>query len=103
MQGLTPNFSVSASPATRTVTRGSSTTYAVTITRINGFTGSVTLKLSGLPGRVSSSFNPNPATATSSTLTVSPQRKSSRGSYTLTIQGTSGSLVRTTTVQLVIQ
>ena len=74
----------------------------MTITRINGFTGSVTLSLTGLPGRTSSSFSPNPAT-TSSTLTVSTQRKTTRGSYTLTIRGTNGSLVRTTTVQLVIQ
>ena len=79
VQGLTPDFSVSASPTSRTVKRNGSTTYGVTITRINGFTGSVTLSLTGLPGRTSSSFSPNPAT-TNSTLTVSTQRKTTRGS-----------------------
>jgi hypothetical protein len=102
VQGLTPDFSVSASPTTSTVSRGGSTTYGVTITRINGFSGSVTLSLTGLPGRTSSSFSPNPTT-TSSTLTVFTQRNTIKGSYTLTIRGTNGSLVRSTTVTLVIQ
>jgi hypothetical protein len=97
-----PDFTLGASPASRTVTRGKSTTYAVTITKINGFSGSVSLSVSGLPNKTSASFSPNPATS-SSTLTVTTSQKTSRGTSTLTIKGTSGSLTRTKTVTLVVQ
>jgi hypothetical protein len=35
----TPDFSISAFPSSQTVTRGNSTTYAPTVTSINGFNG----------------------------------------------------------------
>src|SRR5436853_5160043 len=44
-----PDFSLSATPASRTVTQGGSTTYTVNISRLGGFTGGVTLSVSGLP------------------------------------------------------
>jgi hypothetical protein len=97
-----PDFTLGASPASRKVERGKSTTYAVTITKINGFSGSVSLSVSGLPQKTSASFSPNPATS-SSTLTVKTDKKTSRGTFTLTIKGTSGSLTRTKTVTLVVQ
>lgn len=94
-----PDFSLSASPAMATVSRGGSTTYSITINPMNGFTGSVTLKVSGLPNRTASSFSPNPA-STSSTLTISTTHPTPAGTYTLTITGTSGSLSHSTTVTL---
>jgi hypothetical protein len=36
-------------------------------------------------------------------LTVDTSRKTNRGTYTLTVKGTSGSLSHTTTVTLVVQ
>jgi hypothetical protein len=102
VQAPTPDFTLSASPASRTVSRGGSTTYSVTITRLNGFGGSVSLSVSGLPSRATASFSPNPATS-SSTLTVSTRSKTARGTFTLTIRGTSGSLAHTTTVSLTVQ
>jgi hypothetical protein len=98
-----PDFVLGALPASRTITRGSSTTYAVSITPVNGFNGSVSLSVvSGLPNKASASFSPNPATS-SSTLTVSTNRNTRRGTFTLTIRGTSGSLTHTKTVTLVVQ
>jgi hypothetical protein len=94
-----PDFSLSASPASQTVSRGGSAMYTVTITGLNGFTGSVSLTVSGLPNRSSGSFSPNPAT-TSSVLTVSTSRSTTRGVFTLTITGTSGGTVHRTTVTL---
>jgi kumamolisin len=93
------NFSLSASPSSLSVRRGSSTSTTVTITRSNGFSGSVTLTASGLPSGVSVTFTPNPATGTS-TAGFSASSTASRGTFTITIHGVSGSLTHTTTVSL---
>src|SRR5204863_154858 len=96
-----PDFTLSASPPSRTVTPGGSTTYDVTIAPTGGFTGQVTLSVSGLPSGADGSFTPNPAT-TSSTLAVTTSPSTPTGTYTLTIAGDSGSLSHTTTVTLVV-
>jgi hypothetical protein len=97
------DFLVSASPASRTVRRGASTTYTVTVTPSGGFSGVVSFGLTGLPGGTSGSFNPASVnTAGSSTLTVTTARNATRGTFTLTIGGTGGGLTRTTTVSLTV-
>ena len=45
----TPDFSLSATPASRTVTQGNSANYTVTVGAVNGFSGPVSLSASGLP------------------------------------------------------
>jgi uncharacterized membrane protein len=95
------DFTLSASPSSQMVTAGGSTTYSVTISPTNGFTGQVTLSVSGLPSDASGSFTPNPATV-SATLSVATSPSTAAGTYTLTITGVSGSLTRTTTVTLVV-
>ena len=67
---LATDFSVTVSPATRTVTPGGSTSYSVTIARTGGFTGGVTLSVNGLPTGATGTFTPNPASGSSSTLAV---------------------------------
>src|SRR5256885_294971 len=65
------SFSLSASPSSQTVTRGNSTNYTVTVTPINGFNGTVTLRVRGLPLNSSASFNPSSVTGQgTSTMTV---------------------------------
>jgi len=101
----TPDFSISASPSSRTVSRGSSTTYAVAVTPLNGFTGTVNLSSSGCPPASTCTFNPTSVSPPypASTLTVSTsRRRTPTGTYTLTITGTSGTLLHTTTVGLTI-
>lgn len=103
-QGVAPDFSIAASPASQTVTRGSSTIYAVTVGALNGFTGTVGLSVSGLPSRATATFNPSSITGSgSSTLTITTNRRTPIGTATLTITGTSGSLSHSTTVTLVVQ
>ena len=99
----TADFTLSASPASHTIRRGTSTTYTVTIARSGGFAGSVDLSESGLPAGAAGSFEPNPATGTSSTLTVTTARSTAVGTYQVTITGTAGALTRTTSVTLVIR
>jgi len=95
------NFSLAATPTSRTVTQGGSTSYNVTITPTGSFSGQVTLSVSGLPSGATPSFAPNPAT-TSSTLSVTTSTSTPSGTYTLTITGTSGTLTQTTTITLVV-
>lgn len=103
-QGATPDFSIAASPASQTVTRGSSTTYNVTVGALNGFTGTVGLSVSGLPSRTTATFNPSSiAGSGSSTLTITTTNRTPAGTKTLTITGTSGSLSHSTQVALVVQ
>ena len=97
-----PGYSVSASPSSRTVVQGARTSYAVTITRSGGFTGSVTLSVSGLPSGVAATFSPNNTTGAGSTMSVTTRPTTSTGSYSLTITGASGNVTRTVTVTLVI-
>jgi hypothetical protein len=94
------DFSLSVTPASQSVAQGASTTYTVNITRNSGFSGSVGFSVSGLPGAASGSFSPNPATGSSSTLSVSISATTPAGSYPLTITGTSGALTRITNATL---
>ena len=101
-----PDFSISASPSSRTISRGSSTTYSVTVTPINGFAGTVSLTDSGCPPASTCTFNPPSLSGppySASTLRVSTsRRRTPTGTYTLTITGTSGSLVHSTHVSLTV-
>jgi hypothetical protein len=98
------DFSVSASPSSRTVTRGSSTTYDVTVALSSGLTQLVSLSVSGLPSGASSSFSPASGYPSfTSTLTVSTAISTSAGTYTLTITGSGGGKTHQTTVQLLVQ
>ena len=97
-----PGFALSASPASRSVTRGQSTSYTVTINRTGGFASAVSFSVSGLPSRSSASFSDNPATGSSTTLTVSTTSKTTRGTKTITITGTGEGLSRTARVTLTV-
>lgn len=98
-----PNFSVSVSPSSQTVTAGNGTSYTATITPVNGFNGMVNLSVSGLPSGASGSFNPTSVSGSgSSTLTVTTATSTAPGTYTLTITGISGTLTNSTTATLVV-
>src|SRR5450755_3535135 len=97
----TPNFTLSASPASLAVTRGSSGNSTVTETPSGGFTGSVTLSATGLPAGVTATFGTNPTTSTS-VVTFTASSTATTGTSTVTITGTSGTLTHTTSVALTI-
>jgi hypothetical protein len=102
--GVSPDFTISVSPTSLNVTRGNTGRYTVTIGAVNGFTGTVSLSVAGLPSRVTASFSPTSiAGSGTSTLSVQVSRNASRGTRSLTITGTSGSLSHSTTANLVIQ
>jgi hypothetical protein len=98
-----PDFSVSASPSSQSVVQGASTSYTVTVTPSGGFTGTVTFSASGLPSGAAASFNPASVPGSgSSTMSVATSTTTPTGSYVVTITGTSGTLVHSTTVTLVV-
>jgi hypothetical protein len=97
------DFTISASPASQSVGRPGTATYTVTVTGQNGFNGVVTLKVTGLPTKVSQSFSPPTITGSgTSTLTLTTQSGTGTGMFKLTISGKSGTLHHNTTVKLTI-
>jgi hypothetical protein len=103
-----PDFTLAATPTSRTISRGSSTTYTVTVTAVNGITGVVNLTSSISPSAngLTMSFNPTAltlGTSASSTLTVGTARKTAKRTYTITITATSGGIVHSTTVTLILR
>jgi uncharacterized membrane protein len=95
-----PSFTLSEYDNPNVVPGGSGTAY-VNINSQNGFAGSVTLSVSGLPSGVTASFSPSPTTE-SSTLTLTASTSAVPGQYNLTITGISGSLKETTTAVLTV-
>lgn len=97
----TPDFSLSAAPASLTLTQGTMGTSTISVNPINGFSGTVNLSISGLPSGVTASFNP-PSATSASTLTLTAGSAAATGTVTVTISGTSGTLTRTTTMTLTV-
>jgi len=100
---LVQDFTISAAPAGLTITRNSSGNYTVTVAAVNGFTGAVTLSVTGLPNRTTATFTPTSVTgAGTSTLRITARANAARGTTTLTVHGVSGTLSHTTTVTLTV-
>ncbi len=97
----TPNFSLSASPTSVTITQGGTGNSTITETPSGGFTGSVTLSTSALPSGVTAAFGANPTTG-SSVLTFSASATATTGTSTVTVTGTSGTLSHTVTITLIV-
>jgi uncharacterized membrane protein len=96
-----PSFTISA--ASLSLGQGISSTNYVNVNPLNGFTGSVTLSASGLPGGVTAFFSPNPTTTGyNNTLTLTASSSAAAGQYNVTITGKSGALTETTTFALTI-
>jgi subtilase family serine protease len=102
--GTLNGFTLSATTLA-SVSAGNSVTSTITVTPVNGFTGTVTFACSGLP--VGASCTPPPANVTggsgATTVTISTLASMAltTGS-TVTITGTSGVVQSTTTVNLVV-
>jgi hypothetical protein len=101
------DFSISASPASDTIARGSSGTYALTLTPIGGLTGNVSLSCNGAPGGTTCSISPSQVTlngtsAAQATVTIAVATNASTGAHTLTLKGTLGSVTHSTSVSLTI-
>jgi len=98
---LPPAFSLYVSPPDTSVTQGTSNPVVVTINPSNGFTGSVTFGVSGLPSGVTAQYQSATST-TSSNLTFTATASAPVGTYPISVTGTSGSLSTSTAMQLTV-
>jgi hypothetical protein len=98
-----PDFSISVTPGSQTVTAGNSATTSVSVGSLNGFSGSVNFGASGLPAGTTATFSPTTISASgSSTLTLKTTVGTPAGPHKITITGTSGSLSHPTTYTLTV-
>ena len=95
------NFTLTATPKTQTIARGSSGTSTITITPKDMFDQSVNLTADGLPKGVTASFSPNPTTSTS-TLTLTVSKSAVVQQSPITITGIYGTLTHQTFVKLTV-
>jgi uncharacterized membrane protein len=99
---LAPDFSLSASPASQTIIVGQSTSYSVTFSPVNGYSGTVSFMVSGLPAGAGATFTPASLSAAgTTTMSVTTTAAMVPGSYPLTITGSDGVLTHTASVTLV--
>jgi hypothetical protein len=97
-----PTFTLSALPSGLSIIQGDSGKSTVFVTPEYGFSGSVNLAASGLPGGVTASWGTNP-TAETSILTLTANSSANLGTATVTITGTSGSLTATTALDVTVR
>jgi hypothetical protein len=101
--GPSPDFSLGMTAGPGSIAAGGSAQYAVTVTALNGFDGTVSFGVSGLPSGVTGSFNPTTVTGSgSTTLTITTTRGAALGGFTITVTGTSGALNHQATASLTI-
>jgi len=95
----TADFTITASPSNLTIPAGSTGASTITVTSINGFSGTVSLT-DTVPAGLTCSMSPSAVTlGTGGTATATISCTSSVcATYTVTITGTSGSLSHSTTV-----
>jgi hypothetical protein len=100
-----PDFTVGVGAPSVTVVRGGAAAgTTVTVTRLNGFTGTVALGATGAPTGVSAAFNPTSvvAPATTSALSFTASATAALGTTSVTVTGTNGALVRTTPISVIV-
>jgi uncharacterized membrane protein len=99
-----PDFEVSSTPNSQTITWEQSTTYLITINGKGGFSSDVSLAISGLPAGVNSQFNPpTVAPNSTSTLTLKPTKAIDAQTYALTVFASGGGKTKSIVVNLIIE
>lgn len=106
-------FSESVLPDTVSISRGESAVFTINMMPLGVFTGDVSLTVSGLPPDTSARFNPTVINASNptSTLTITSSdrvdddhsHEPDKGTYTLTVGATSGSLTHLRQVTLSLE
>lgn len=93
-----PGFSINA-PGSVFINQRSTTSAAISIVPVNGFTGKVSFSVSGLPAGVFAIFHPDQS-ATGTTLDFSAFILSQTGPFSITVTGKSGPITQTATITL---
>jgi hypothetical protein len=100
-----PSFTVGANPSSGSVVQGQSTSFTASVTAQNGYQGSGSFSVTGLPAGAGGSFSGGYSNgAGQSTLTVTTSGSTPAGTYSLTITATdtTGAPVNSTSVSLTV-
>ena len=95
------DFALSPSSTSVSIPQGRSATNNIMVMPLGDFNGHVNLTASGLPQGVTATFSPNSSTGTS-TLTLTASASTAPASATITIQGLSGKLSHTATLDVTV-
>lgn len=98
-----PDFGLTVEPSNRTVEAGSAASYTISIEPRFGFADPVTPSISGLPAGTGASSSPPSIPPAARQLTLSTTASTPPTTKIFTVTGTSGSLSRSDTGQIVIQ
>ena len=107
-----PIFTVSATPSSRTIEPGDSTTYSITVASVNNYGGDVDLGVAatpvGLIPHATATFVPATVTvpaggSATSTLTIANTGNVAEDTYALTVTGSEGALTDTADVDLTVE
>ena len=101
------DFTITSSPSNIVNIFGSSNTTAITVTSLNGYTGTVSLTFTAPFGYITVAGSQSPLTLSSggtasSTLTITTSLSTKLGNYNVTVTGTSGSRSHSTTISLTV-
>ncbi|MFC7759492.1 M4 family metallopeptidase [Catellatospora bangladeshensis] len=97
------DFSLTVSPGSGTVQRGSSVSTTVSTATTSGSAQTVSLTASGLPSGVTASFSPSSVTSGgSSTLTLTASASAATGSAAVTVTGTGPNATHTATYTVTV-
>ncbi len=95
----TPDFTMGVAPTTLSVPTGQNGTVTVNLTRTGGHASAVTFSLASPPAGISGSGSASGGSS-SAVFTVSVTTGTAAGTYPLTVQGTDGTLTRSTSLSL---
>jgi NHL repeat len=108
LSGTGTDFTVSASPASQTISSGHTATYSITVAPVSGFTGSIALTCNGGPPGSTCTITPGsvllsgPAGA-SGTVNLSTPKSASHGTFAVVFTGASGTLMRSASTSLTVK
>ena len=101
------DFTITSSPSSIVNIFGSSNTTTITVTSLNGYTGTVGLTFTAPFGYITVTGSKNPLTLSSggtasSTLDITTSLSTTLGTYNITVTGTAGSRTHSTVISLTV-
>src|SRR5207237_1112058 len=108
LSGIGTDFIISVTPGSETIPSGHQAAYAITLTSISGFNGTVSLACSGEPPNSVCAASPQSFTLTGTsmaegTVTLHPPRNVNHGTFTLTFSASSGGRTHSANVTLTVK
>lgn len=103
MNVLLPDFTLTSVPTTRSMKQNSTISYSITAASLGGFSSSVAFSVTGTgPGTTATFAQTSCSPTCVVSLDVTTSQTAQLGTYTLLVQGTSGSLVHSIPVTLTV-